>query len=257
MFGIRQRRRRRLRGVPLSAAEWSAIDARVPYVKALGAADRAELAGAIRILLDEKRFEGCGGLAITDEIRLVIAAQAAVLLLHRATDYYPRLRTILVYPHAYAAPTATALPDGTVVEGVQGRLGESWHGGALVLSWSDVLEGAADPHDGRNVVFHEFAHRLDGEKGPMDGAPTLGAPARYRAWARVLGAEYEHLVAELHRGYAALIDGYGATSPPEFFAVVTELFFERPDALKRAYPELYAELAAFYRQDPAQHGGPG
>lgn len=251
MFGMRERRRRKLRERPLDEAEWRTIDARVPYVKALDAADRAELGGTIRILLDEKRFEGCGGLVVTDEMRLVIAAQAAVLLLRRETDYYPRLRSILVYPHAYAAPAATAQPDGTVIEGTQARSGESWHGGALVLSWSDVLEGAANPRDGRNVVFHEFAHRLDGEGGPMDGAPTLDARERYRAWARVLGAEYEQLAADLHRGHASLIDPYGATNPPEFFAVVTELFFERPAALRRAHPELYAELAAFYRQDPA------
>jgi Mlc titration factor MtfA (ptsG expression regulator) len=257
VFGFRERRRRRLRAMPLSEAAWRTIDARVPYVKALGEADRAELGGTIQVLLAEKRFEGCGGLAITDEVRLVIAAQAAVLLLHRETDYYPKLRSVLVYPSTYAAPTTTVQPDGTVVEGTQARLGESWHGGALVLSWSDVVAGAADPRDGRNVVLHEFAHRLDGEGGPMDGAPTLGDRAHYRAWARVLGDEYAELTRDLHDGHASLIDAYGATNPPEFFAVVTETFFERPAALKKKHPELYAALAGFNRQDPAARTATG
>ena len=251
MFGFRERRRRRLRATPLPLHWWAAVDQNIPYVRTLNDRDRTELAGTIQVLLDEKRFEGCGGLRITDEIRVTIAAQAAVLLLHRETGYYPTLRTILVYPNAYVAHGKRPQPDGTVVEGPQVRLGESWQRGALVLSWSAVIRGAADAGDGRNVVFHEFAHQLDGESGAMEGAPALGASARYREWARVLSAEYETLAADLHHGHRSLIDAYGATSPAEFFAVVTELFFERPAAMKRRHPELYGELAGFYRQDPA------
>ncbi len=227
------------------------IDHNVPYVRTLNEDDRRELGSVIQVLLHEKRFEGCAGLKITDEIRVTIAAQAAVLLLHRETDYYPTLKTILVYPSTYIAHAKRRQPDGTVMEGPQARRGESWHRGALVLSWSDVLHGAADPDDGHNVVFHEFAHQIDGESGAMEGAPALGASTRYRAWARVLSAEYDKLIEDLHRGHKSLIDSYGATSPAEFFAVVTELFFERPSAMKRRYPELYDELAGFYRQDPA------
>lgn len=213
--------------------------------------DRQELGGIIQVLLDEKRFEGCGGLEMTDEIRVTIASQAAVLLLHRPTRYYPSLKTILVYPQAYVANQKRVQPDGTVVEGPQARLGESWFRGSLVLSWSDVVRGARDPGDGHNVVFHEFAHQLDSESGAMEGAPALGASDRYRSWAHVLSAEYEDLVADVHRGHSGLIDDYGATNPAEFFAVVTELFFERPEAMKRRHPKLYDELARFYRQEPA------
>lgn len=250
MFGFRGRRRKKLRQQPLPPGWWRVIDARIPYVRGLSEADRVELGGIVRVLLDEKRFEGCGGLEMTDEIRVTIAAQAGVLLLHRPTRYYPSLKTILVYPRPYFANQKRLLPDGSVMEGPQPRLGESWFRGSLVLSWSEVIRGASDPADGHNVVFHEFAHQLDGESGAMDGAPDLGPSERYRSWARVLSREYAELVEEVHRGHAGLIDEYGATNPAEFFAVVTELFFERPEAMKNRHPTLYDELSSFYGQQP-------
>ncbi len=214
-------------------------------------ADRKQLGGIVQILLAEKNFEGCGGLAMTDEIRVTIAAQAAVLLLHRDTKYYPTLKSILVYPSAYFAPMKARQPDGTIIEGPQARLGESWFRGSLVLSWSDVKRGADIEGDGRNVVYHEFAHQLDGEDGVMDGTPLLESSNCYGQWARVLGGEFEQLTEEVHNGFRPLLDAYGATNPPEFFAVATELFFERPTAMRSRYPELYDQLACFYQQDPA------
>lgn len=254
MFGFfRRRSRKRLRATPLPSAHWSIIDRRVPLVRTLSEADRAELGAIIQVLLHEKNFEGCAGLVMTDEIRLTIAAQAALLLLHRNTDYYPTLKSILVYPRAYFATAQRRNPDGTITEGPEGRLGESWFRGSLVLSWDDVLRGGADPSDGHNVVLHEFAHQLDGEHTGMDGAPLLSGPARYREWAKVLGAEYTRLIEDLHRGHATLLDPYASTSPPEFFAVATEFFFERPRDMRARHPDLYAQLAAFYKQDPASH----
>jgi len=251
MLGFfRRRRREKLRTTPLSASAWAIIDRRVPLIARMSEADRAELGGIVQILLDEKHFEGCGGLVMTEEIRLTIAAQAAVLLLHRETNYYPTLLSILVYPRAYFSSAPRRNPDGTITEGPQGRLGESWFRGALVLSWEDVVRGADDEHDGHNVVLHEFAHQLDGESGGMDGAPALARQSCYRDWARVLGQEYAELIQELHAGHSTLIDPYGATNPAEFFAVITELFFERPEALYREHPELYDQLAGFYRTDP-------
>lgn len=251
MFGIKARRRRQLRQTPLPDAWWAIIDRRVPYVRSLSAGDRDELGGIVQILLAEKYFEGCGGLVMTDEIRVTIAAQAAVLLLHRDTGYYPTLKSILVYPSAFVSKMRQGQPDGTIVEGPQVRLGESWFRGALVLSWDDVVRGAIDADDGRNVVFHEFAHQLDGESGSMEGAPALSSPTRYRAWARVLGTEYDDLIKAVHKGHHTLLDPYGSTNPAEFFAVATELFFERPAQMKRHYPELYDQLASFYAQSPA------
>lgn len=253
MFGFfRNRRRRRLRATPLPKAWWAIIDRNVPLVRRLSEADREQLGGIVQVLLYEKTFEGCAGLEITNEIRLTIAAQAAILLLNREHGYYRTLRTILVYPSAYIAHQQQALPDGTVAEGPQVRLGESWHGGAVVLAWDNVRSAAWNHDDGRNVTLHEFAHQLDGEATGMDGAPDLPSRARYRDWARVLGREYQTLIEKVHRGHHTLLDAYGTTNPPEFFAVATELFFEKPNAMRREYPELYRELAAFYQQDPAE-----
>ncbi|MFH1680064.1 MAG: M90 family metallopeptidase [Candidatus Eisenbacteria bacterium] len=249
---FKKRRRRKLmrRAFP---PEWSEIIRRnVPYCARLSDEDRGELHGLIHVFLDEKRFEGAGGLEITEEIRLTIAAQACVLLLRRSTDIYPKLRSIIVYPRAYAAESKRRNPDGTVWNGVQVRLGESWSYGAVVLSWDDVLRGASDIHDGRNVVLHEFAHQLDQEATGSDGAPPLPERSMYIAWARVLGGEYEELIRSIESGKPTIIDGYGAASPAEFFAVVTEFFFERPRLLRSRYPNLYEQFRLFYRQDPAE-----
>lgn len=251
MFGFKKRRRRRWRNEPLPDAWIAIIDRNVPYYQHLTSDERLELHGHIQVFLHEKKFEGCGGLEMTDEIRVTITAQACILLLHRDTDYFPLMRTILVYPHHYFAYAKRQLPGGVVQEGVQGRLGESWNRGPIVLSWDDVLRGAADPNDGHNVVFHEFAHELDGESGAVDGAPDLKDRTRYTAWARVMSKEYRRLLREVAQNQRHLIDAYGATSPSEFFAVVTEAFFEKPGQLRARHPQLYDQLKSFYRQDPA------
>ena len=247
---FKNRRREALLKQPLAEEERAVLAKNVPYLAELSGADRSELEGLVRIFVAEKHFEGCAGLELTDEIKLTIAAQACLLLLHRETDIYPNVDSILVYPSAYRVPTEQH--DGLVVlEENQARVGESWQRGLVVLSWDHALSGAAQPHDGQNVVLHEFAHQLDGEDGPMNGTPILGARARYTSWAHVLGDEFDELSQRLHAGRRSDIDPYGATNPAEFFAVVTEMFFEKPHALKKRHAELYAELAEFYRQDPA------
>jgi MtfA peptidase len=251
MFDLfKGRRRAALRAQPLTAAERAIVERNVPHVAKLDAADRAELEGLARIFLAEKSFEGCGGLELTEEIKVTIAAQACLLLLHRETDIYPGVDAILVYPSAYKAHARERL-GGVVLETDQARAGESWTRGVVVLAWDHVKSGASQPADGQNVVLHEFAHQLDGEAGGMDGAPDLGARARYTSWAHVLGDEFAELSQKLHAGLRSDIDAYGATSPAEFFAVVTEMFFEKPRAMRERHPALYDELRAFYRQDPA------
>jgi len=250
-FLFKKRRREELRRRPLPAEQRALIQRNVPYVSALSDADQHELEGHIQVFLAEKTFEGCGGLAMTDEIKLTIAAQACLLLLHRETDYYPDLSSILVYPSAYVVKNTRQRIGDLVVESDQVRLGESWIRGAVVLAWDAVQHGAASPHDGQNVVLHEFAHQLDAEDGAMNGAPDLGPRSSYSAWAQALGAEYEDLLARVAAQKPADIDEYGATSPAEFFAVVTEAFFERGGELKSEHSELYEVLRAFYRQDPA------
>ncbi len=232
-------------------AEWTEIVERnVPLARSLPEADRRELERLVRLFLAEKSFEGAGGFSVTDEVRVTIAAHACLLLLHRDTDVYPELETIIVYPSTYVAPT-TRHEGPVVIEEESARLGESWERGMVVLAWDSVESSARQAGDGHNVVLHEFAHQLDQEDGTMDGAPDLGTRARYTAWARVLGDEYEELVARVHAGRGSDLDAYGATSPPEFFAVVTEMFFEKPLRLRARHPELYEALADFYQQDPA------
>ncbi len=247
----KKHRRAEIRERPFPASYADIIARNVPYVARLSPDDRRELEGLALVFLDEKPFEGCGGLEVDDEIRVTIAAQACVLLLHRDTDMYPNLDVVLVYPSAYRAQARRR--DGAVVIDEEGvRLGESWTQGTVVLAWDSVKRGATHMFDGHNVVFHEFAHQLDAEDGSMDGAPDLETGARYSAWAKVLGDEYEELTRRLASGRGSDIDAYGATNAQEFFAVVTEIFFERPHALKKRHPDLYAELAGFFRQDPAE-----
>jgi Mlc titration factor MtfA (ptsG expression regulator) len=222
----------------------------VPYYRLLSPDEQKELRKLIRVFLSEKKFEGCGGLEITDEIRVTIAAQACILLLNREHDYYAGLHSILVYPSSYQAPAKFVDPMGVVHEGDQGRLGEAWLRGAIILSWDDVRRGSADFQDGHNVTLHEFAHQLDQEDGTFDGAPILEKRSHYGSWARVLLKEYKALGEAADRGQETLIDQYGATDPAEFFAVITEAFFERPKALKEKHPELYEELMKFFHQDP-------
>ena len=232
--------------------DWLEIIKRnVLFYHCLSPENRRKLLGLVRVFLAEKRFEGCGGLEITDEIRLTIAAQACILLLNLDADFYPKLRSILVYPNAFVAPAVSRHPEGTVSEGPQARLGESWSQGNVVLSWGDVLRGTLNLGDGRNVVIHEFAHQLDSESGACNGAPLLPRPSMYGEWSRVFGREYQTLVDSAEHGNVTVIDKYGATSPAEFFAVVTECFFENPLELESSHLELYEQLKTYYGQDPA------
>jgi Mlc titration factor MtfA (ptsG expression regulator) len=250
---LKTRRRAALRAKPLSERQWATIDGNVPYASSFDADTRRELGELVQIFLAEKRFEGCGGLELTDEIRITIAAQACILLLHRENDVYPGLDTILVYPHVYRAPRPALdrVAPGSIVSDSP-RAGEmSWKQGLIVLAWDHVRTETHVVPAGVNVVLHEFAHQIDSEDGSMDGAPPLGTRQRYARWAEILGEEYADLSRRLQEGLGSDIRAYGATNPREFFAVVTEKFFEEPGELRSRHPELYAELAEFYRQDPA------
>lgn len=253
-FGfLKQRRRRSLKRKPFPAAWRSIIARNVPIFRRLVSADQSELLAHVQVFLAEKRFEGCDGLAVTDEIRLTIAAQACLLLLHRRTDYYPQLTSILVYPSGYMAHEVRSVDAHVWSEGDESRLGHTGRRlGSLVLAWDDVRRGAANPSDGRNLVLHEFAHQLDFEDYATDGAPALATRAEYQSWARVMNREFATLRAADAQGIPTVLDTYGAENPAEFFAVVTEAFFERPRALRANHPELYAEFAHFFCQDPTQ-----
>lgn len=198
------------------------------------------------------RFQGCGGLELTEAMILTVAAQACLLVLHREGRPYPRLRAIYLYPSTFSSVQRQVNALGIVTEGEVHRLGESWGRGTVVLAWDSVAEGARDLDDGQNVTFHEFAHQLDHEDGPTDGAPALASKAAYRSWARVFRENYNDFLELLEEGGEPLIDPYGATNPAEFFAVATETFFEKPWDLLRRRPELYEELKGYYGVDPCE-----
>ena len=243
-----RRQRQQAEAIPPA---WRAIVRRnVPLAAALPADLQVQLRRHMQVFLAEKAFVGCQGQVIDDEVRVTIAAQACLLLLNRPTDYYPSLRQVLVYPSAFAVDIEHTDEIGVVQSGRDWRAGESWQEGQVILSWEDVLTGAADPHDGWNVAIHEFAHQLDSETGMTDGTPALASPARRASWSRVMQAEFEALVAAVESGQEdTFIDPYGASDPVEFFAVVTEAFFEQGPELRTHHPALYQELQAFYQVD--------
>jgi Mlc titration factor MtfA (ptsG expression regulator) len=250
----RQRRRRRLLAAPFSPAWRDILRQRVYLYQHLPDELKEQLHNDIKLFLADKTFEGCGGLTVTEEMRVVIAAEACLLLLNRPVKMYPHLRSILVYPRAYVATSAVAL-GGFAAPHTSVRAGESWQGGDLVLTWDAVAREAASPADGQNVVLHEFAHQLDQEDGRVDGAPRLDSPSRYATWARVFSAEYQQLLEDIARNRPHVLDDYGATNPAEFFAVATETFFERPRDLHKHEPRLYEQLQQYYRLDPLAWAG--
>ncbi len=196
------------------------------------------------------RFEGCNGLDLTEEMILTVAAQACLLVLNRDGEPYPELRNVYLYPGTFSSVQKSQDAFGIVTEGKIHRLGESWETGTVILSWSSVEHGASNIHDAENVTFHEFAHQLDHEDGATDGAPPLASREAYRSWARVFQENYADFQKLLESGKRTLIDPYGATNPAEFFAVVTETFFEKPRQLHKKRPDLYAEMKEFYGLDP-------
>jgi len=251
MLLITASRRKRLRSQPFPPGWERILEREVPLYDSLPTADREELKGHIQVFLAEKQFEGAGGLTMTDTVRVVIAAQACLLLLHRETDYYPGLSSIVVYPDEYLAPFEEMDEAGVVTTGTDRRSGESWEQGTLVLSWEDVQMAGVDGEGAYNVVLHEFAHQLDAEDGITDGAPFFPRRAAVMHWQRTLEAEYERFKEEAGRERPPVLDPYGAESPAEFFAVATEAFFENPRGLKEHHLALYEELGRYFRQDPA------
>jgi len=233
--------------------EWIALlERNMPLYRRLPEELKQRLKGRIARFVDSVRFEGCNGLEVTDEMVLTVAAQACLLVIHRDGIPYPELRTVYLYPSTFSSIRKSVDAMGVVTEGRVHRLGESWEMGTVVLSWDSIEQGARDIHDGNNVTFHEFAHQLDHEDGPTDGAPGLASRAAYRSWARVFSESYADFLELTERGKKTVMDSYGATNPAEFFAVATETFFEKPQQLFEKRPELYRELMGYYGLDPRE-----
>jgi Mlc titration factor MtfA (ptsG expression regulator) len=246
----REWRRARIRRRPFPPAWREVLRRRMPYYASLPADLQLQLKKLTQVFIAEKPFIGCRGLVVTEEMRVLVAAQASLLQLNRQAGGYPNLREVLVYPGAFIVDHQRSDANGLVSEERRVLSGQSWQRGQVLLSWDDVLAGAANPSDGHNVVIHEFAHQLDQERGAATGAPFLGRRDRLARWAATLSTAYETLRQRVANGEDTLIDAYGASEPAEFFAVVSEVFFERPLALAAEQPALYRELAGCYRVDP-------
>jgi Mlc titration factor MtfA (ptsG expression regulator) len=245
---LREARRKNLRSLPIKPEWIKILEKNVKIYRRLPAPLKEELHGHIQVFLQEKNFEGCGGLELTDEIKVTIAAQACLLLLNRKTNYYPKLISIVIYPSTYIVKN-DRVEEGVVIP-EEIRLGESWRTGVVVLAWDEVLSGALNPTDGANVVFHEFAHQLDQEDGESDGTPILDKRSQYLEWGRVLSREFTTLQKKSLKHVRTVMNYYGSTDPSEFFAVATETFFEKSQQMKSAHPELYEELKSYYKVDP-------
>jgi Mlc titration factor MtfA (ptsG expression regulator) len=246
---FRSGRRQKLLAEPLSPAWRDVLARNVPVVDLLPSALQSKLIAAARIIAAERRFEGCKGLAVTDEMKITVAAQAAMLVLGTDGYYYERVPSVLLYPMSYSRPHRHPDRHGIVEEAE--LLGESWQQGSIVLSWPAVLSGGRDPCDGQNLVLHEFAHHLDSLDGEMGGTPPLSSREAQRRWRATFDREFAGLADDLADGRPTLLDPYGSTNQAEFFAVATECFFERPGELSRRHSDLYACLREFYQVDPA------
>ncbi|MGJ5675718.1 MAG: zinc-dependent peptidase [Nostochopsis sp.] len=232
---------------------WNAIiENNLPIYTRLSPDERRRLQGHIQVFLAEKQFIGCQGLQVTEEMKLTIAAVACLLLLNEQGEYFPKLRSILIYPSAYFVNETVATSEYVVEERRVARLGESWSRDQVVLSWEQVQQDTHNWSDGHNVILHEFAHQLDQEEGKAQGVPILSQKSDYPIWSKVMTQAYQQLCNDVQRGIKNVINCYGATNPAEFFAVATETFFEKPQQLLKMHPELYELLQSYYQVDPGE-----
>lgn len=240
-------RGRQAERIEIPSGLWEEIEAGLWFLDRLTPAERVELRRLAREFIAAKEWSGAQGLELAPRIQLAIALQACLPILHLGLDWYSGWVGIVVYPGDFIIPRQVVDGAGVVHEYDDQVMGEAWHGGPVLISWFD------DPDDTRgvNVVIHEFAHKLDMRSGDADGMPPLHEGMSRRHWATAMGAAFEDFQRRVDGGEDTLIDPYAAELPSEFFAVTSEVFFEDPLLLRQEYPEVYRQLALFYRQDPA------
>jgi Mlc titration factor MtfA (ptsG expression regulator) len=249
---LTERRRRKLLETPFPEVWRTIVEENVAAYGYLDETEQQRLRDLTQVFIDEKSWEGCGGLELTDEMRVTIAASACLLIVGRDHDLMKEVESILVYPSLVVLPPQKRSffdPSNRVVEEEQVVLGAAHaRGGPVVLAWDSVLTGAANARDGRNVVIHEIAHKIDFLDGDADGTPPLETSEDRREWARVCGEAFlAHREGDEH-----FLRDYAQTNEAEFFAVATEVYFEKPRAMRKELPELYALLARFYNLDLAE-----
>ncbi|WP_298623971.1 zinc-dependent peptidase [uncultured Zoogloea sp.] len=248
------RRRRAASRMQVPPKQWNRVEARLPFLAYLPPDERPRLRQMALEFLTEKEVHGAEGLVVTDDMLLSIALQACLPVLHIGLDAYVGWVGIVVYPGDFVIPRSIVDEDGVVHEYDDEVLGEAWEGGPVILSWSEDT-GAID---GINVVIHEFAHKLDMGNGEVDGFPALPPDMSPEAWAAAFQPAYDDFCQRVDDGEDTALDPYGADHPSEFFAVMSEAFFETPGLLRHEYPDVYAQLSRYYRQEPAtREGQPG
>ena len=247
------RRRKKLMAVPFPSAWENILRRNVGHYCMLNDAERAQLRALIQVFIVEKKWEGAGGLDLTDEIRVTISAQACLLLLGLPHNYYRNVESIIVYPSTVVPPQRKIGFFENVtgpVELSHPILGQAFRQGPVIIIWDAALQGGRSPSSGHNVIYHEFAHKLDMLDGAADGTPPLRDGAEYRDWAKICSDEYLRLKRDAEHGRKSFLNAYGATNEAEFFAVATEQFFDQPRLMIKHAPELYRVLREYYRQDP-------
>ncbi|TSA16163.1 MAG: zinc-dependent peptidase [Betaproteobacteria bacterium] len=241
------RRKRALRRARLDPALWRQVSDALPFLRGLTPAEWQRLQDFAVLFLDEKEMHGARGFVPTDAVRLSIAVQACLPVLNLGLDAYDGWVGIVIYPGEFKVRRAETDASGVVHEFDDELSGEAWPGGPVILSWQDVELSAA----GYNVVIHEFAHKLHMSRGNMDDFPAPHSGMNRELWLTTWDTAYDEFCAQVDRGMDTVIDPYASEQPAEFFAVLSEAFFTLPQAVRSIYPELYTQLAQFYRQDPA------
>jgi len=242
------RQRRIVSRSTMSEQQWSRAMGQLPLLSGLSPAELEELKRLAILFLHYKSLEGAHGLVVTEEMSVIIALQACLLILHLGLNWYDGWVSIIVYPAQFVPDRVYVDEYGIEHSGKSVLSGESWHKGPLVLSWEDSERSGVV--DGYNVVIHEFAHKLDVLNGRANGFPPLHRGMNAAHWTQVMQRAFNDFQLHIQSGAATPIDAYAGTSPAEFFAVLSEVFFERPRILHAIYPQVYEQFSLFYRQNP-------
>lgn len=252
---LKDHRRKEILKEPFPVKWKEILEQRVIHYSFLNSDEKIHLEQLVQVFIAEKSFEGCNGLEITDEIRVVISSEACLLLLGLRHDLYRQVVTILVYPSTVVIPPSKVgvfIQNPFFERPKTAISGQAFMRGPVILVWDAVKRGARHPESGHNVVYHEFAHILDMLDGAADGTPGLHSRDQYRIWAKVFSEEFLELRSKSKKGEKTFLDTYGAKNEAEFFAVATEFFFDKPVKMQRTHKALYDVLAGFYRQDTAE-----
>ncbi|OLF41455.1 zinc-dependent peptidase [Psychrobacter sp. Rd 27.2] len=238
------REQRILDNSEFTTADWRQAAKRIVILDRLNEDERSRLFELATLFLDDKSITGAQGFEITDKVILSIALQACLPILNLGLEWYKGWSSIIIYPGSYKSQAKTVDEFGIVHEGTQHRSGEAWLRGPVILSWKDAKHSGE--RDGHNVVIHEFVHKLDMLNGKANGFPPLQPDMDPTRWTEIMSRDFEDF--QKHRKSG--LDRYGATNPAEFFAVLSEVFFETPQKLIDAYPDIYDIMVKFFQQTP-------